>query len=260
MSEEKSEHRHHEHHHKSDEEKSITIKKSDLWKYSTFVLIVIGSIFLFTGKSGTTPNSGTGNAANVDASIFEKNPSLFPSLGPDDASAVVVEFADFQCPYCALASGFPSWSSQYVSQYGDLIDSAGKAEDLAKQGQIKFIYVPLSFLGQESVNAAQAGYCAQEQGKFWEMHDEIFKASDGPSENTGKYSIDNLKKIAQGISGMDTTKFNSCLDSGKYASAVQQATALVQNAGFQISTPQFWVNGNQVSASWSSIEAAISSY
>ena len=117
--------------------------------------------------------------------------------------------------------------------------------------------MPLSFLGQESVSAAQAAFCAENQGKFWDMHDAIYQASDGPSENTGKYSVDNLKKIAATISGLDTTKFNSCLDNNDTLDEVNQAMSLAQQAGFQISTPQFWVNDQQVSASTTALLAAV---
>ncbi len=244
------------------EEDTIKIKKSSIWKYTTILLLVVvivGGFIAFTGKSVSqnTANTGSnnGNTAAADVSVFTKNPDLFPSLGPDNAQHTVIEFADFQCPYCALASGFPSWTSQYASQYSDLIGAAGKAEDLAKQGQIKFVYVPMSFLGQESVYAAQAAYCAENQGKFWEMHDAIFAASDGPSEETGKYSIANLKIIAQGISGLDTSKFNNCLDNNDTLQAVQQAASYASQA--VSGTPAFFVDGKQVSASWSAISAAI---
>lgn len=248
------------------EEKTITIKKSDLWKYSTLTLlavVVIGSVFMFTGTGDITGNvvnnGGTANNAGgaIDISIFLDNPNLYPTLGPDDAENVVIELSDFQCPYCGMASGIPSWVSGYESQYGSLIGAAGNAEQLAKDGEIRFIYVPLSFLGPESVYSAQAGLCANQQDKFWEMHDAIFGASTGPSENDGRYSKENLKTIASGISGLDLGKFNNCLDEDETVSDVQRATANVQSLGISLGTPQFYVNGQKVSASWSAIQAAL---
>ncbi|MEK6840661.1 MAG: thioredoxin domain-containing protein [Nanoarchaeota archaeon] len=238
---------------------TITIKKDSLWKYSTFILLaalVIGGFFFFRGSGGG--NGGTtdgGSTGQVDLSPFLQNAQFYPSLGPEDASNVVIEFSDFQCPYCAMASGLPSWTSQYSDQYPDLIGSAGKIQDMAKNGDLRFIYVSMSFLGQESVYASEAGLCANEQGKFWEMHDKIFGSSDAPSENTGKYSVVNLEKLAAGISGLDKTKFNDCLDSGKYESAVQSIAAQASKAAS--GTPTFYVNGKKVSGSWAQISAAL---
>jgi protein-disulfide isomerase len=89
------------------------------------------------------------------------------------------------------------------------------------------------------------------------MHDAIYNASTGPSEDTGKYSIANLEIIAQGVSGLNTAKFNSCLESNSTLSQVQQVMTQTQQAGFQIATPQFFVNGKSVQPSWSAIQTAI---
>jgi len=252
---------------------SITIKKESLWKYSTFILVailIVGAFIFF--RSGTTSGNAvnTGNTAGnaaagaatgpVDVSAFTGNSDIFPSIGPANAPATVIEFADFQCPYCALASGQATWASQY-SQYSDLINAGGKAEKLAQAGKIKFIFVTMNFLDQgkigESNWAAEAAYCANDQGKFWEMHDAIYKASDGPSEDNGKYAKTKLETIAQSISGLDQTKFKSCLESDADLSKVQQsqqaASAVVQG------TPTFFVNGQQVNAGWSTISAALQS-
>lgn len=251
---------------------TIQIKKDTFYKGTIVVLAILLIVSLFTGGFGisgqaskntgatnTGTDTGGNTGANADTSIITDNPDLFPSLGPSDAAVTVIELADFQCPYCSLASGFPDWASQYQSQYGSLIGSAGKAEQMAESGEIRFIYVPLAFLGEESTNAAEAAFCAQDQGKFWEMHDAIFTASDGPSENTGKYSKENLKVIAQGVSGLDQSAFADCLDNDKNLAKVNSVMTKAQSAGFQISTPQFWVNGQQVQASWTAIQSAINS-
>ncbi len=239
----------------------ITIKKQDLWKYSTFVLIavvLIAGVFLFTGKSGTGTadygnTGGTTGSATISMDVFESDSTLYPSLGPENADTVVLEFSDFQCPYCTMASGLPAWTSQYQAQYGDLIGAAENLKELANKGEIRFIYVSMSFLGAESVYAAEAGLCANEQDKFWEMHDKIFGASTGPSENDGKYTKDNLKTLASGISGLNTAKFNDCLDSSKYVSSVQKAGQAAGAAGVS-GTPTFVVNGQKVPSSWAAIQ------
>jgi protein-disulfide isomerase len=244
------------------EENSITIKKSDLWKYSTFVLVAVvllGSVFMFTGSGSVNSkavNNGEANGGTIDMDVFLDNPNLYPSIGPDDAENVVIELSDFQCSHCGIASGIPLWASQQYSSQPHY-DSARKTKELAKNGEIRFIYVPLSFLGAESVYTAQAGLCANQQGKFWEMHDAIFEASTTPKGNDGKYSKENLKKIAFGISGLDLKEFNECLDSDETVSDVQRATANVQSLGISIGTPQFFVNGKSVPALWGEIQAAL---
>mgnify|MGYP001613226282 FL=1 len=153
-----------------------------------------------------------------------------------------------------MASGLPSWTEQYQSQYGDLIGSAGKIQQMAEDGKLRFVYVSMSFLGQESVYAAEAGLCANEQGKFWEMHDAIFTAHNS-KENNGQFSKDNLKKLAQSISGLDSKKLNDCLDNNKYLSTVQKISSEASTAAS--GTPTFYINGQQVSASWTQLSAAL---
>ncbi len=232
----------------------IRIKKNNLWKAATFLLVVaLAIVLIFSNVTKTTGNVSS-DVDVIDLKGFLSDNSLYPSLGPEDADIVVVEFSDFQCPYCALASGLPEFASQYVAQYPDLISSAQKVQELASEGKIRFVYVSMSFLGEESVYATQAALCANEQGLFWEMHDAIFSVHDG-KENNGKFSKENLKKIAQGINSLDTNEFNNCLekddtlvDAKKIASA---ASTIVSG------TPSFFVNGQQVSASWNALSTAI---
>ncbi len=194
----------------------------------------------------------SGDKNGFNGKIFLDN-ALYPSLGPSNAEHMVIEFADFQCPYCALASGLPSWISQYKNQYGDLIDVAKNIKDLAKQNKIRFVYVSMSFLGQESIDAAQAALCANEQGKFWEFHEGIFKASTSPAEDTGRYSKENLKTIAKSISGLDLVKFNADLDDDKYLPSVQKIAQTASSAGIS-GTPTLFVDGQQVPTSWGILE------
>ena len=187
--------------------------------------------------------------------ILEVSASSGVSIGPEDAEITVTEFSDFQCPFCAIASGLPSWISQYESQYGDLIGISKKIKDLAKEGKLRFVYVPMNFLGQESVYAAQAALCANEQGKFWEMHDALFIAHDS-KENNGKFEKDKLETIAGSINGLNAATFNDCLESDSTlteAQSINQAANSVDVTG----TPSFFVNGQKVSSSWTAISAAI---
>lgn len=235
----------------------IKISKKNLWKYSTFLLIavvVVAAFFIFRGTGNGGTNNGNGTT-QTDLSPFISNPSLFPSLGPNSAKNVVIEFSDFQCPFCGLASGLPSWVSQYQSQYGDLIGSSQKLQDMGEKNSIKFIYVPMSFLGQGSVYAAQAGYCANEQGKFWEIHDLMFENQVTPAKEGIQFTKAQLEGLANGISGINASKFKDCLETDKTLSAVQAAASQAQTAA--TGTPTFYVNGQKVSASWAKLSAAL---
>ncbi len=245
-----------EHEQKSE---TVTIKKDMLWKGGVVVLAILFVISLFTGgfgfiknNNGNNSNGGTIPSA-VDLSAF-MDKSLYPSIGPDKAKITVIEFSDFQCPFCAMASGLPSWVNDYASKYGDLIGSAGKVQKLAEDGKLRFIYVPMAFLGDESVYATQAALCAHEQGKFWEMHDKIFFAHDG-EENNGKYSKVKLKILAEGINGLNINLFSDCLDKDRTLSDVGVIANTAQTAA--TGTPTFYVNGKKMSGSWKGLSAAI---
>lgn len=146
-----------------------------------------------------------------------------PVKGSKDAKVTMVEFSDFQCPFCAR------FYTQTLSQI---------EQNYIKTGKVKFVYrdFPLSF-HQYAQKSAEAAECADEQGKFWEYHDVLFQKQDEWS--TG--GSDKLKEYAQNIS-LDTKKFNECLDSGKYASEVQNDFKDGSNYGVS-GTPTFFING-----------------
>ena len=119
--------------------------------------------------------------------------SMAKSLGQADAPVVVVEFGDFQCPYCGQ---FAKGAAQQIK------------ETYVPTGQVRFVYRHLAFLGNESTWAAEASECAEDQGRFWDYHDKLFDEQRG--ENQGAYSKDNLKRFAAEI-GLDTDRFDSVL-------------------------------------------------
>ncbi len=108
---------------------------------------------------------------------------------------------------------------------------------------MRFGYYNFAFLGPESEDAAAASECADEQGKFWEYHDKLFASQAG--ENKGAFARDKLKQFAADLQ-LNTTRFNQCLDSGKYATLVQQDTQTANQWGVQ-STPAFLVNSQTLS-------------
>ena len=168
--------------------------------------------------------------------------SLDKSVGAEDAPVVVVEYADFQCPYCEqFATGA---ASQLKADYVD-------------QGQVRFVFRHLAFLGDESTWAAEASECANEQGRFWDYHDKVFEEQAG--ENQGAFSKDNLKRFAAEL-GLDTEQFDQCLDSGEYRSKVRQEVNEAQRRRIN-STPSVLVNGQLVQngSSYQVLQAAVES-
>ena len=100
----------------------------------------------------------------------------------------------------------------------------------------------MTFLGQESVWAAEAAECADEQGAFWVYNDYILSHQKG--ENRGAFIKDNLKQFAADLK-LNTQTFDACLDSGKYSAVVEKESSFAQYLGVQ-STPAFLLNGQPI--------------
>jgi protein-disulfide isomerase len=111
-------------------------------------------------------------------------------------------------------------------------------------GKAKVTYRHFSFIGDESDWAANASECANEQGKFWDYANYLFTHQAG--ENKGAFSRNNLKQFAVALK-LDTSAFNTCFDSNKYAYVIKQDTAEGQRRGVR-STPTFFVNGQRIEA------------
>lgn len=167
----------------------------------------------------------TNNQASLTPTSVQK---VNVPISPDDpikgnleAKVTIVEFSDFQCPFCGRVE--PTLK-QIFQTYGD---------------QVRLVYkhYPLPS-HQYAQGAAQASLCAKEQGKFWEYHDLLF-------ENQEKLTVSDLKKYAQEL-GLKQDQFNSCLDSKKYQSQIGADLRAGQAAGVS-GTPAFFINGQLVS-------------
>ncbi|HTS81551.1 MAG TPA: thioredoxin domain-containing protein [Myxococcaceae bacterium] len=140
-----------------------------------------------------------------------------PARGPKDAPVTIVEFSDFECPYCGAAH---DTVEQVMNTYA---------------GKVRLVYrqFPLSF-HPHAAKAAEASLCAADQGKFWEYHDVLFK-------DQKKLEPTDLKAHASEV-GMDAQKFGQCLDSGEKKKAVDADQAAGLQAGVG-GTPAFFING-----------------
>ena len=149
------------------------------------------------------------------------------TMGNPAAAVVVEEFSDFQCIACSRF--WQNFEEDFITRY-------------VATGDVLFKYVPFSFIGNESIQAAKAALCANEEGKFWDYHDTLFLNWDG--ENVGNFSDKRLVAFA-GALGLNENNFRSCLNSNKYDKDVQEGLRIGRTAGVD-STPSFIVNGKLV--------------
>lgn len=145
-----------------------------------------------------------------------------PYRGPDDAPVTLLEFTDYECPFCArhFRQTYPSLLSEY-------------------EGKLKYVIrnFPLSSIHPQAQRAAEAAECAEEQGRFWEYHDLLFQRS--PALGT-----EHLTAYAAEV-GLDTERFEDCLESGRKADVV--AADFEDGLSYGVNgTPTFFINGRRV--------------
>lgn len=162
--------------------------------------------------------------ANVEIALAPPRVSV-PSTGgiaagPSTAPITIVEFSDFQCPYCAR---FSHTLRDVQQQYGGAV-------------RVVFRHFPLN-IHRDATRAAEAAACANEQGKFWQFADLLYA-------NQKALSDQDLKRYAESVS-LDSARFASCVDSGRHASTWKQDLALGQTIGVA-ATPAIFVNGRPI--------------
>lgn len=174
------------------------------------------------------PGNQTTSQQNTNSSLESvdiKIPDDMPVLGNKDAKITMVEFADYQCPFCEQweKTVYPELKSKYIDS-----------------GKVKFIYWDYPFLGDESFRASEASYCANDQGKYWEYHDALFTNQNG--ENEGAFADDKLIGFAKKL-GLDSNKFSACLKADTHKAKVQDLSNQASKYGV-ISTPTVFVDGH----------------
>ncbi|MBA4436348.1 MAG: DsbA family protein [Nitrosopumilaceae archaeon] len=149
-----------------------------------------------------------------------------PILGDPNAPVTIVEFGDYQCHQC-----YNWFHDTKPSITRDYIDT----------GKVNLVFVDMAFLGRDSSPAAQATYCAEDQGKYWEYHDMLYNAQEDKIDG-GWANGERLKAFAFSM-GLDMELFESCLDSGKYSKRVQYNTQQARDHGVK-GTPGFFIVGS----------------
>lgn len=161
---------------------------------------------------------------NITAQTIMENGS--PLLGNPDAKITIVEFGDYQCTYCHLFH--QNTKDAILQQYVDT-------------GKVNFVFRDFPLNGPDSVLAAQASYCANDQGKYWQYHDELYKNWAG--EKTGWVNQKSLDTFASTV-GLDLDKFDKCMSSNKYENKVNQNYQFGQKIGVD-GTPTFIIFSGQ---------------
>lgn len=217
-----------------EEEDTITFKRSHFYSVLSiltfFAGILVGYVIWGTGL---LPKLGFGSstAAQTTGPVIEAPVTAEPkfvrydvpsagfySIGPADAPITIIEFSDYQCPFCRR------WHDEV---YKPLLT--------AYPGKIKLVYrnLPLTTIHPDSMSAAEAAMCAGEQDAYWQYHEKLFS---GTTLGSAIYT-----QYAQELN-LNMTSFEACLKDHKYQAKIQADSDFALNLGVQ-STPTFFING-----------------
>lgn len=219
-----------------DAEEFVTFKRSHFYSVLVVLAFAVGLLlgFVIWGRSTNTvvaeapaqqqPQQPSGPVAEVPITPepqytrYDIPTEGYPSFGPDDAPITIVEFSDFQCPFCRRF---------HDETYQALLD--------AYPGQIRFVYrnLPLESIHPDAMSSAVASLCANDQNAYWDYHGKLFSSDALGRDIYIQYATD-LE--------LNTEEFTACLDSGKHDEFIQQDMNFALDLGVQ-STPTFFVNG-----------------
>jgi protein-disulfide isomerase len=169
--------------------------------------------YLFWGLNRPSAKADTDQIRRINVSVDDD-----PSIGPDDAPVTIIEFSDYQCPYCQI------WHEQVFDQL------------LANYpNQVRFVYRDLPIPSHpESLPAAEAADCAGEQGDYWSYHNALFSGQYGLSRSAYEQYASDL--------GLNLASFVACLDDHRTLAEIQADYNAANSAGLG-STPTFVING-----------------
>ena len=186
-------------------------------KYYFAIPIIIGII---SGLVVVTTTAGNSNSETLTISELSRNGS--PIMGDPNAPITILEWGDYQCTFCY----------KFHQNTLDVIN-----EEFIKTGKVKLIFKDFPLNGPDSKLAAEASYCAHDQDKYWEYHDQLYKNWAG--ERTGWVTRESLSQFAESIN-LDVVKFNKCLDENKYKNKINTLYEFGNEIGID-ATPSFLV-------------------
>ena len=149
-----------------------------------------------------------------------------PIMGDSNAPITILEWGDYQCTFCY----------RFHQNTLDIIN-----DDFIKTGKVKLVFRDFPLNGPDSILAAEAAYCAQDQEKYWQYHDELYKNWGG--EKTGWITRESLDRFALTVD-LDLVEFNTCLDDHKYQNRVNTHYEFGKEIGID-ATPSFLVFNDQ---------------
>ena len=215
------------------QEDTVTFKRSHFYAVLTVLAFAAGLLlgYVVWGFESPAATAQVANQPQTSGAIAEAPVTEQPqfkrydiptenayAIGPTDAPITIVEFSDYQCPFCRR------WHAEV---YEPLL--------AAYPGQIRLVYrhLPLTSIHPDAMSAAEASMCAGEQDAYWQYHDKLFSSE---SLGSGIYV-----QYAQEL-GLNMTTFESCLNDHKYQQAIQADSDFALNLGIR-STPTFFING-----------------
>ena len=217
-----------------------TNKKAVIAGIALAVIMVGGTLAAFVPSGSNPTNSSNSSSNNQNPNeIIQKlyNPVVqnASALGSSTADITIIEFADYQCESCA----------KFNREVRDDI-----LRNFVNTGQVRFLFkdfiinndMTTTTVDETSILAAEASYCAAEQGKYWEYHNKLYQNAEG--ENTQWVTIDNLKQIANNVGIGDLMQFSDCLESHKNSKTVKENDNLARSIGLQ-SAPTFILLSNR---------------
>ena len=191
------------------------------------VILGVIAVVIISGIAASV-SSSTSETINLDMGRTHGTISTVMGsaiLGDPSSPITIVEFGDYQCHQCYnwFHNTKPAITSDYI-----------------ETGKANLVFVDLAFLGSDSPKAAQASYCAEDQGMYWEYHDILYNSQE-PKIDGGWANSERLKAFAFSLD-LDMDLFESCLDSEKYSKRVQYNTQQARDNGVR-GTPGFFIVG-----------------